>query len=100
MKGCNRYCLSSQMFFIVSLYSLLMYLFIIGFTTIISSGYNVLKDPFLALIAVFWLLVVQLSEKMLKKLVYCFDIWDFKRFCEGANRISEENIDLPSDAET
>ena len=81
MKGCNRYCLSSQMFFVVSLYSLLMYLFIIGFTTIISSGYNILKDPFLALIAIFWLLVVKLLQKILQKLVYCFDIWDYKSFC-------------------
>ena len=88
MKGCNRYCLSSQMFFVVSLYSLLMYLFIIGFTTIISSGYNVFKDPYLALICVFWLLLIIALEKLLKKMVYCFDIWDYKTFSRGGNRIS------------
>jgi len=89
MKACNRYCLSSQMYFIVSLYTFLMYLFIIGFTTLIAAGYNIFVDPFLVLIIVFWVAVLTLLEKVVKKIVYWFDIWDYASFAEGGNRITE-----------
>lgn len=58
-KGCNRYCLSSQMFFVVSLYTFLIYLFMIGFTTIISARVNIFRDPFVVLIIIFWVLMLK-----------------------------------------
>lgn len=81
------------MFFVVSLYTCLIYLFIIGFTAIISSQHNIFKDPFLVPIIIFWLLLLQLFEKMLKKIVQFFDIWDFASFAAGGNRITEEPED-------
>lgn len=89
-KGSNRYCLSSQMFFAVSLYTFLIYLFIIGFTTIISAQFNVFTDPLLVPILIFWLLLLRAFEWMLKKIVHFFDIWDYASFASGGNRITEE----------
>lgn len=89
MRACNRYCLSSQMYFVVSLYALLIYLFIIGFTTLVAAGSNILHDPYLLLIVLFWLILLALLEKALKKIVYFFDIWDYASFATGGNRITE-----------
>ena len=66
-----------------------------------DRGYNIFKDPFVVFVVHFWLMVIGGLEKVLKKIVYFFDIWDYKTFSEGGNRISEEQIDLPSaDVET
>lgn len=96
MKGCNRYCLSSQMFFVVSLFTFLVYLFIIGFTTIIASQFNIFKDPYLIFIAVFWLGLLTLFEKGLNKLMYFFDIWDYAHYEAGGNRVADDPDELPS----
>ena len=96
MKACNRYCLSSQMYFVVSLYTLLIYLFIIGFTTIIAAGFNIFTDPFLIPIIIFWVLLLTLLEKGVKKIVHFFDIWDYASFAAGGNRITEVVKEGPS----
>lgn len=88
MKACNRYCLSSQMYFVVSLFTLLIYLFIIGFTTVIAAGHNIFTDPYLILIVLFWVLLLTLLEKAVKKIVHFFDIWDYATFAAGGNRIT------------
>ena len=95
-KACNRYCLSSQMFFVVSLYTFLIYLFIIGFTTIISSTFNIFSDPLLIPILIFWLLLLRAFEWLLKKIIHFFDIWDFASFAQGGNKINEDPEFVPS----
>ncbi len=47
------------MFFVVSLYTFLIYLFMIGFTTIISAQVNIFRDPFVVLIIIFWVLMLK-----------------------------------------
>lgn len=47
------------MFFVVSLYTFLIYLFMIGFTTIISARVNIFRDPFVVLIIIFWVLMLK-----------------------------------------
>jgi hypothetical protein len=95
MKACNRYCLSSQMFFIVSLYTFLIYMFIIGFSTIIAAQYNILGDYFLPLITLFWVALLNLLRHLLRSIVHFFDIWDYASFASGGNRITEEQ-EVPS----
>ena len=78
LRGCYKYCLSSQMFFVVSLFCFSMYLFVIGFTTIIASHSNIFKDPFIIFIVAFWLLNLHLFKWILMKIVYFLDIWGYK----------------------
>lgn len=68
------------MYFIVALFTFSMYMFIIGFITIISSQNNLFEDPIIPLIVMFWLLMLSFLQWTLNKLIYFFDIWGCKTF--------------------
>lgn len=75
LRGVYNYSISSQMFFVVTLYTCAMYQFINGIVTIVSSNYNLFKDPYTLLILLFWLATMKLSLPLLKKLISLLNIW-------------------------
>ena len=76
------------MYFVVAMFTFAMYIFIIGFHTILSSKVNIFKDPYVVLIVFFWILVLSVLERLLHKLVYYFDIW-------GCQKYAEKNMGVP-----
>jgi len=54
-----------------------MYLFMMGFTTIVAAGFNIFKDPFSIVLTIFWIVIVELCTWVIKKIAYLFDIWGY-----------------------
>ncbi len=74
------------MYFVVAMFTFAMYIFIIGFISILSSRVNIFEDPFIVMIVLFWILMLSVLEWLLNKLVYFFDIWGCKKFSEKKMR--------------
>jgi hypothetical protein len=54
-----------------------MYLFMLGFSTIVAADYNTFKDPFSVVLIVFWVGVVELCTWIVKKIAYLLDFWGY-----------------------
>jgi|JI61114C2RNA_FD_contig_21_332894_length_831_multi_3_in_0_out_0_2 hypothetical protein len=54
LRSVDSFCLSSQFYFLITLYVSAMFVLVVGLTTIAGQSYNPLGDPFSLLIAVFW----------------------------------------------
>jgi len=64
LRGAHNYGVSSQMFFIVSLYVCCMYMFIVGVTTIVQAQFNIFKDQFSIFITIFWIIFLEIFRKI------------------------------------
>lgn len=85
------------MYFVVAVFTFAMYVFIIGFNTILSSDFNIFEDPFFILIIIFWILLLSLLQHLLNKLIYFFDIWGCQQFSEHPGGMSEQPKDMDVD---
>lgn len=92
LRGAHRYCVSSQMFFVISLYVCAMYLFILGVTTLATAQFNVFRDPFLAIIVFFWFVVLFGLDWLVKKITHCFDIWGYASLSEASDENKENSL--------
>jgi hypothetical protein len=77
LRGTYSYSISSQLFFVVGLYTLSVFLFINGCTTIVSSQYNFFKDPYVVLIFAFWMLLLKVFSWILRKVALFLNIWGY-----------------------
>lgn len=80
MRGADHYCLSSQFFFILTVYVGGMILVILGLAIIFKANYNFFDDVATIPIVAFWTVLVYFFIWLLEKLAILFNVWDYKDF--------------------
>jgi hypothetical protein len=80
LRGADHYCLSSQFFFILTIYLSAMILAIVGLAIMFKSNYNVFDDIAAIPIILFWLLLLFVFKWICDKFVKLFNIWDHNEF--------------------
>lgn len=80
MLGADHYCLSSQLFFILTVYIGGMILVIIGMAIIFETNYNFFSDVATIPIVLFWILFLFIFMFVVKKCAILLNIWDYKKY--------------------
>lgn len=80
MLGADHYCLSSQLFFILTVYVGGMILVIIGMAIIFQTNYNFFSDVATIPIVLFWILFLFIFMFVVKKCAILLNIWDYKKY--------------------
>lgn len=80
MLGADHYCLSSQLFFILTLYVGGMEFMILGFAIIFQANYNFFEDIATVPILIFWSVFLQILTQIVMKLGAITNIWDYKKY--------------------
>lgn len=80
LRGADKYCISSQFYFVLATYTGTIVLVIVGIATIINNLYNPFKDIFIFVIALFWIIIIKLGTSFLKFVMVRFNLWDCKAF--------------------
>jgi len=83
MLGADHYCLSSQLFFVITVFIGGMFLVILGIATMFQTNYNFFSDVAAIPVALFWIGFLQIFIFFVKKLGVLLNIWDYKKYKEG-----------------
>lgn len=80
LRSVNNYCLSSQFYFILTLYVAAMFLMVVGLCTVIGKSYNPFDDGVMVPVVLFWLVVAGLYSEVCKFIGKKVNIWDYQKF--------------------
>jgi hypothetical protein len=88
LLGADHYCLSSQLFFILTVYVGGMILVILGLSIVFEANYNFFDDVATVPILVFWVGFLHIFRIIVKKIAIFLNVWDYKNY---ENENTEEN---------
>ena len=86
LRGADHYCLSSQFFFILTIYLSAMILAIVGLAIMFNKSYNVFNDIASIPIILFWLLLLFLFRWICERICKLISIWDYNMFQTSQNQ--------------
>ncbi len=78
--GADHYCLSSQFFFILTVYVGAMILVILGLSIVFNANYNFFDDIATIPIILFWIVFLQIFRIVVKKIGIFLNVWDYKNY--------------------
>lgn len=91
VRGVVKFCVSSQLFFLVVIYICGMFFVVAGASTIISHNYDPFYDFTSLLVSVFWLLSTHLTTNiMILFATRIVNIWDYKHYNNGTKVFIDE----------
>ncbi len=80
MLGADHYCLSSQLFFILTVYVGGMEFVILGLAIIFQTNYNFFDDVATIPIIIFWIGFLLIFIQIVIKIATTINIWDYKKY--------------------
>lgn len=80
MLGADQYCLSSQLFFVLTIYIGAMFAVIIGIAIVYQAGYNAFEDVATIPVVLFWVGFIHLFTFLVKKIGIWINVWDYKKY--------------------
>ncbi len=80
MLGADHYCLSSQLFFILTIYVGGMELVILGLAIVFQTNYNFFNDVATIPISIFWVGFLLVFIQIVIKLATVVNMWDYKTY--------------------
>lgn len=80
MLGADQYCLSSQLFFVLTIYIGAMFAVIVGIAIVYQAGYNAFEDVATIPVVLFWVGFLHLFTFIVKKIGICLNVWDYKKY--------------------
>ena len=80
MLGADHYCLSSQLFFILTMYVGGMEFVILGFSIIFQTNYNFFDDVATIPVLIFWITLLLIFIQIVIKLGTTINIWDYQQY--------------------
>lgn len=80
LLGADHYCLSSQLFFILTVYVGGMILVILGIAIVFKAKYNFFDDIATIPIIIFWAGFLHIFIVVIKKIATLLNVWDYKNY--------------------
>ena len=80
LRGVAHYCLSSQFFFILTIYLSGMILLLLGMAVTFNTSYNMFDDIAAAPISIFWIIITIFLQNISKMLAMKLNIWDYDEY--------------------
>jgi hypothetical protein len=77
IRGADHYCLSSQLFFILTVYVGGMIFVILGLAIIFKTNYNLFDDVATIPNALFWMIFLYLFKWLMLKTAALLNVWDY-----------------------
>lgn len=76
----DNYCLSSQFYFVTTLFVGAMFLVVVGIATMIGQDYSPVGDNYSIIVVVFWIIITHLYVKTVKMFGRLINMWNYRRF--------------------
>ena len=80
LRGADHYCLSSQFFFILTVFLSATFVTIMGLTTMFNTTYNLFDDIATIPIVIFWTFIIYFCAWILEKIAMKLNFWDYWTF--------------------
>lgn len=83
LRSVDSFCLSSQFYFLITLYVAAMFLLVVGISTMFGQSYNPLTDSFALIIVGFWTAVTAAYCLLCRFIGRLIGIWNYRQFNDG-----------------
>lgn len=80
MLGADHYCLSSQFFFILTVYVGGMILVLLGLAIVFKTQYDFFDDVATIPVVIFWCIFLYIFIEVVKKVAVLLNVWDYKKY--------------------
>ncbi len=94
LRGADHYCLSSQFFFLLTIYVGSMIIVIIGITIMINSSYNCFKDIAVLPIVLFWYIIINILTTLIKYLAIKLNVWGYQDYLNADSQVKKKKFKI------